>query len=144
MEKFFSSSNVIQTDVISRIQELENNIPSNELYIALESDFLDYVYKFEADNSNLNLSFIYPEHVIFQAIYLQYNNVDEEFQEYLAKDYFDFSELEGHYGVNNYFYSNKYYRDFKENEYADSERFERYNFQKGISTFEYKIYVKID
>lgn len=144
VKKFFSSPNVIQTDVISRIEELENNIPSNELYIAFESDFLDYVYKFEADNSNLNLSFIYPEHVIFGAIYLQYNNVNEELQEYLANDYFDFSELEGHYGVNNYFYLNKYYRNFKENEYTNSERFQNYNFQKGISTFEYEIYVKID
>ena len=46
--------------------------------------------------------------------------------------------------MNNYFYLNKCYRDLEKNEYADSERFEKYNFQKGITTFEYKIYVKID
>ena len=32
----------------------------------------------------------------------------------------------------------------EKNEYAPSVRFEKYNFQKGISTFEYKLYVKID
>lgn len=144
MKKFFSSSNVIQTDVISRIEELENNIPSNELYIAFEKDFLEYVYNFEKSKDNLNLSFIYPEKLIAQAIYLQYNEVDEELKEALAKDYFDFSELEGFYGFNSYFYHNRYYRYFETNEIIDSERFANYNFQKGINTFNYKIDVKIN
>lgn len=144
IEKFFSSSNVIQTDTISRIQELGNNIPSNELYIAFEKDFLEYVYNFEKSNDNLNLSFIYPENSIVQAIYLQYNEVDEELKEALAKDYFDFSELEGFYGFNSYFYHNRYYRYFETNEIIDSERFANYNFQKGINTFNYKIDIKIN
>ena len=144
IEKFFSSSNVIQADVISRIQELENNIPSNELYIAFERDFLEYIYNFEKNNYDLNLSFIYPEKFISQAIYLQYNDVEEELIETLAKDYFDFSELEGHYGFDSYFYNNRYYREFKTNEFINSEKFEKYNFQKGIDAFGNKIYIKIN
>ena len=123
MEKFFSSANVIQTDVISRIQKLENNIPSNELYIAFEKDFLEYVYNFEKSNDNLNLSFIYPEKYISQTIYLQYNEVDEKLIETLSEDYFNFSELEGHYGIKSYFYQNMYYREFETNVIIDSERF---------------------
>ena len=143
MEKFFSSSNVIQTDVISRIQELENNIPSNELYIALERDFLEYVYNFEKSDDNLNLSFIYPEKFISQTIYLQYNEVDETLIEILAKDYFDFSELEEHYGFESYFYQNRYYRDFETNGIIDSERFKNYNFPKGIDKFDYNVQIII-
>lgn len=144
IEQFFSSSNVIQTDVISRIEELENNIPSNELYIDLEKDFLEYVYNFEKSNDNLNLSFIYPEKIISQAIYLQYNNADEALKEELAKSYFDFSELEDHYGLDEYFYENKFYRDITKWEYCYSEKFEQYNFQKGINALGNKIYIKIN
>ena len=74
---------------------------------------------------------------------MQYNEVDEKLIETLSEDYFNFSELEGHYGIKSYFYQNMYYREIETNVIIDSERFENYNFLKGIDKFDYNVQIII-
>lgn len=67
---FLNSSNVVQTNVVSKIEKLGTSVQENDIYILFESDLL------VAAGSNPDICITYPQLTVIKEIYLQFNNID--------------------------------------------------------------------
>ena len=105
-DAFLNSSNIVRTDVASKISKLDNSLEEYDIFCLFESDLLAV-----ARNNN-NISIFYPLVTVSKHIYLQYNNTNllEVFNSYLSTDlYYD------------YYYRNSKYPDWNtyKTNYAD-------------------------
>ena len=132
IQKFFNSPNVIQTDISEKLELLNYNLSSNEIFIGFEYEFIDCLGVYNAsDESSDGISFIYPNTTILKQIYAQCNKEDEKLKERVLANS-TWSDAKGMY---NHFFYNKHYRTSEKPDklyYSSTD----YNVQVGISTFE--------
>lgn len=125
VDKFFASSNVVQTDVVEKLKMLGTKPLDTDIYIMFEEEYLSYRYDNRESEEERCLTMIYPDTTIVKNTYFQ-SNIEKE----KITDKF----------TTYHYYAHCYYRatDMSygdECRLYDSEYFYYCNTQEGINAF---------
>ena len=123
-DAFLSSKQVVQTDVVSKVLNLNGNLNENNIYIWFEADLL------QARNND-DFKFAYPSLTVVKKAYIQYNGENgKKLKEIFDANSFALYPIE--YGIH---FSGKY-RTFEDPNFNGYNTANYYNQADGINYYE--------